>query len=223
MTVAPELPGAELLIERLCRAGVTPALGHSDATYLQASAAFSLGVRHVTHLFNAMRPLHQREGGPIAAALLAAGVTCELICDGAHLVPEVLRLAYQALGPARTVIVTDNLSIAGTTRAAGSFAGGNVAVEGAAARRADGVIVGSVSTMDQHFRNAIEFLGIDLPTAFRLCAENPAAVAGVSGRKGRITAGYDADIVLLDSSSEVVATIARGELAYCRDPERLSR
>jgi N-acetylglucosamine-6-phosphate deacetylase len=223
VTLAPELPGADRLIETLCRAGVLPAVGHTDATFVQASAAFSLGAAHVTHLFNAMRPLHQRDGGPIAAALLGGGVTCELICDGAHVAPEVLRLAYQSLGPSRTVVVTDNLYIAGTERSAGKFAGGRVSVSGAAARRDDGVIVGSVAPMDAHFRNAVDFFRIDIPAAFLLCSENPARVAGASARKGKLSVDRDADIVLLDDRLEVVATICRGEVAFCADPARLSR
>jgi N-acetylglucosamine-6-phosphate deacetylase len=134
-----------------------------------------------------------------------------------------LRLAYQSLGPSRTVVVTDNLYIAGTERSAGKFAGGRVSVSGAAARRDDGVIVGSVAPMDAHFRNAVDFFRIDIPAAFLLCSENPARVAGASARKGKLSVDRDADIVLLDDRLEVVATICRGEVAFCADPARLSR
>ncbi|MEX1103152.1 MAG: amidohydrolase family protein, partial [Dehalococcoidia bacterium] len=87
--------------------------------------------------------------------------------------------------------------------------------------RADGTIVGSVATMDQHFRNAIEFLGIDVATAFRLCSTNPARVAGVQGRKGALGQGMDGDVVLLDREHDVVATVCRGEIAFNREPARL--
>lgn len=221
VTFAPELPGALDLARAIAARGALPAIGHTDATTAEAAAGFEAGARHVTHLFNAMRPLHQREGGPVVACLLESRATCELICDGAHVAPEVLRLAYAVLGPERTVVVTDNLQIAGTAAAGGTFGGQQVEVSGAKAVRADGTIVGSVATMDQHFRNAVDFLGIDVATAFRLCSTNPARIAGAPERKGAIAPGMDADLVLLDGSLAVVATICRGELAHNREPGRL--
>lgn len=217
VTLAPELPGGLELARAIAAAGAIPSIGHSDATAAEAVAGFDAGVRHVTHLFNAMRPLHHREGGPIAACLLEDRATCELIGDGAHVAPEVLRMAYRVLGPSRTVVVTDNLHIAGTAEVGGTFGGQSVEVSGAKAVRADGTIVGSVATMDQHFRNAIQFLGIDMATAFRLCATNPARVAGVDGRKGAIAQGMDADLVLLDGNLQVTATMCRGEVVFGRE------
>jgi N-acetylglucosamine-6-phosphate deacetylase len=216
VTMAPELPLALELATAIAVSGAIPSMGHTDATSIQALVGFEAGIRHVTHLYNAMRPIHQREGGPVVAALLQNNVTCELICDGAHVAPELLRLAYNALGPARTVVVTDNLHIAGTELESGEFGGENIVVSGSKAVRTDGTIVGSVSTMDQHFRNTVAFLGIDLSTAFRLCAANPARVAQAQERKGVIERGMDADIVLLDPEMQVAATICRGEIAYRR-------
>lgn len=214
VTMAPELPRALELAKCIARSGAVPAMGHTDATGGEARLGFEAGIRHVTHLFNAMRPIHHREGGPIVAALLREAATCELICDGAHLEPDSLRMAYRVLGPSRTVIVTDNLHLAGMDATSGQFAGETVEVSGAKAAKADGTIVGSVATMDQHFRNAIAFLGIDLPTAFRLCATNPARVAAEHKRKGALAHGMDADIVILDAALQVQATICRGELVY---------
>lgn len=221
VTLAPELPGGLGLATGIALSGAVSAMGHTDATAEQARRGFDCGVSHVTHLFNAMRPVHHREGGAAIAALLDGNVTCELICDGAHLSADAVRLAYRALGPNRTVIVTDNLSIAGTTMKTGSFNTSPIKVRGATAVRPDGTIVGSVATMDQHFRNAVAFLDIDLPTAFRICSTNPARVGGASDRKGMLSHGMDADIVLLDASLEVAATVCRGQLAYLRDPVRL--
>ncbi|MCE7928140.1 MAG: N-acetylglucosamine-6-phosphate deacetylase [Dehalococcoidia bacterium] len=222
MTIAPELPGALEVIGRAAAAGVVPAMGHTDATAAEARAGFAAGIRHVTHLFNAMRPLHQREGGAIAAALLEPQVSCELICDGAHVAPEMLRLAFELLGPERTIVVTDNLSLAGTDEVSARFASGGVAVDGAVAKRPDGTIAGSVATMDAHFRNVMAFLGVDAMTASVMCSATPARLAGARERKGRIEPGYDADLVLLDSEWRVVATICRGQVAFCADPGRLS-
>jgi N-acetylglucosamine-6-phosphate deacetylase len=216
VTVAPELPGALALVHTIARLGATPAMGHTDATLPQCLLGFDAGIAHVTHLFNAMRPIHQREGGPIVAALDHPSVTCELICDGAHLEPAVLRLAYRLLGPQRTVLVSDNLHLAGVDADEATFAGQPISLHGTLARKADGTIVGSIATFDLHVRNAIEMLGIDLPTAFRLAATNPARVAGVAHRKGQLEPGFDADIVLLDPDLRVVATVCRGEIAYRR-------
>jgi N-acetylglucosamine-6-phosphate deacetylase len=168
----------------------------------------------VTHLYNAMRPVHQREGGPIVSALLEDAVTCELICDGAHVDPAPLLLAYRALGPQRTVIVTDNLHLAGMGAESGRFAGEDVTVSGGKAAKADGTIVGSVETMDQHFRNAMRFLGVSVVTAFRLCSTNPARIAGAANRKGQIERGMDADLVLLDGDLQVRKTVCRGEVVF---------
>ena len=216
VTLAPELPGALGLIREVTRGGVIAALGHTDATAAECAAGFEAGIRHVTHLFNAMRPIHQREGGPVVAALLEGRATCELICDGAHVAPEVLRLAYRSLGPERAVVVTDNLYLAGMDADSGRFGEDVVMVSGAKAARADGTIVGSVAPMDTHFRNVVDFLGIDPVTAFRLCSANPARIAGVADRKGQLAPGFDADLVVLDGELRVKATICRGEVVFER-------
>lgn len=219
VTLAPELPGALDLVGAVVNAGAVAAAGHTDATAAQMAAGFQRGVSHVTHLFNAMRPIHQREGGPIVAAL-ASSATCELIFDGAHVAPEVLRFAFSALGPRRTVAVTDNLYLAGAGQASGAFAGGNISAVGDVARREDGTIVGSLVPMDRHFRNVVEILGAGLPVAAKLCATNPAQIIGATGR-GVIAPGFTADLVLLDRALQVAATFCRGELAYCADLGRL--
>ena len=219
VTMAPELPLALDLAGAITASGAIPAMGHTDANSDQCRAGFDSGIRHVTHLFNAMRPIHQREGGPIVAALLEDQVTCELICDGAHVDPAPLLMAYRMLGPQRAVVVTDNLHLAGMPAETGRFAGEDVTVSGGKAARADGTIVGSVETMDQHFRNTMRFLGISISTAFRLCSTNPARVAGASNRKGQVERGMDADLVLLDGDLRVQMTICRGDVAFDRKAE----
>ncbi len=214
VTMAPELPLALDLALAISASGAIPAMGHTDATTEQCRAGFDAGIRHVTHLFNAMRPVHQREGGPIVSALLEEHATCELICDGAHVDPAPLLMAYRVLGPHRTVVVTDNLHLAGLQAQDGMFAGEAVTVSGGKAAKADGTIVGSVETMDQHFRNTLKFLGVNVSTAFRLCSTNPARVAGASNRKGQLDRGMDADVVLLDRDLRVHLTICRGEVAF---------
>lgn len=216
VTIAPELPGAPAVIHTIARLGAVPAMGHTDATIPQCREGFEAGIAHATHLFNAMRPIHQREGGPVVAALNHPALTAELICDGAHVEPAVLQLAYRLLGPSRAVIVTDNLHLAGAEDAPASFEGEPLRVAGAHAARPDGTVVGSVATFDVHVRNAVEYFGLDLPALARLSAANPARVAGASDRKGLLEPGFDADVVLLDGDFHVHATICRGALAYLR-------
>jgi N-acetylglucosamine-6-phosphate deacetylase len=214
VTVAPELPGATELVSAVVATGAVAAMGHSDATAAEARAGFEAGISHVTHLFNAMRPIHQREGGAAVAALLAEGVSCELICDGVHVSEEVLSLALRLLGPARAVAVSDNLEIAGVAGVDGRFGSETVRAGRGAAVRDDGTLVGSIATFDEHFRRVLRLLGGDLAAAFAVCSANPARVAGYGGRKGVLAAGADADIVLLDREFRVVAAFCRGVLAW---------
>jgi len=165
VTLAPELPGAHALIQRLDAAGVTVSIGHTDCTYEQARAAIPLGLRHATHCFNAMRPLHHREPGPLGAIVEAEGVLGELIADGFHVHPAAMRVLIRALGPERTVIVTDALACAGLRDAAFSFGGQQARVVDGVAKLADGTLTGSVLTMDRALALLTRELGLALPAA----------------------------------------------------------
>lgn len=204
ITLAPELPGAAEVARAAEEAGIVVALGHTDATFGQAMDALQGAFTHVTHLFNAMRPFHHRDGGPVAAALLA-DATCELIADGEHVAPEVLRLAYRLLGPSRAVLVSDAVPTEG---------------EGAVARTTEGVIAGSLLPFDEHARRAAALLGIDVTALVRLVSANPAKALGLHHRKGSIERGMDADLVLLDRDLRVVATVCRGRIAFLAEPSR---
>ncbi|NJN17468.1 MAG: N-acetylglucosamine-6-phosphate deacetylase [Oscillochloris sp.] len=214
VTLAPELPGAPEMIARLVSAGINVSIGHTDATYEQARAVIPLGIRHATHCFNAMRPLLHREPGPLGAIVEAEDVLGELIADGVHVHPAALRILLRALGPARTVIVTDALACAGLRAGTFSFAGQPAQVIDGAARLADGTLTGSVLTMDVALRNLVEQLGQELPAASTMLSYNPARAAGVGARKGRLRPGYDADLLILDSDLQLQATYCRGALAY---------
>lgn len=220
VTFAPELTGGIELAAAILASGAVAAMGHTDADVGEARRGFEAGVRHVTHLFNAMRPLHHRDGGAAAAALLEDAVTCEVIADGHHVSPEMLRLAYRVLGPQRMVVVTDNLDIAGASVLDTSFGGGLVDASGGVAVRQDGTIVGSIATMDQQFRTICREADASLGAAFRMCSANPARVVGEGSRKGSLQGGYDADLVLLDQDLGVVATVCGGEVAYLTDQGR---
>ncbi len=140
VTLAPELPGADGLIRRLAAAGVTVSVGHTDATYEQTRDAILLGITHATHCFNAMPPLHHRAPGPLGAIAEADGVRGELIADGVHVHPATLRIYIRALGPERTIIVTDALACAGLRDAVFSFGGQRAEVRDGVAKLADGTL-----------------------------------------------------------------------------------
>ena len=224
ITVAPELPGASAMIRRLVEAGVTVSMGHTDATYEQAKEAIALGVTHVTHCFNAMRPLLHRAPGPLAALAEANWVRGELIADGVHVHPAAMNALVKLLGPGRTVVITDALAGAGLPDATFDFAGQPAHVIHGAAHLDDGTITGSVLTMDQALRNVLLMTGVSLSQASGMLAFNPARAAQVPQRKGCLQVGYDADVTIFDQSMTLQATICRGEVAYATDEwrERLS-
>jgi N-acetylglucosamine-6-phosphate deacetylase len=224
VTLAPELPGALELIERLRRAGVTAALGHSQATYAEAKAAFDAGARFVTHLFNAMRPLHHREPGLAGAALEDPRVRVSLIADGVHLHPAAVRMVWNLKPPKLIALVTDAMAAAGDAPSTGRYGEIVVDREAGTARLPDGTLAGSILTMDQALRNLIQMTECSPSEALQCVSTTPAAVIGWGGRKGWLRRGYDADIVLLTPELQVVGTIIAGELVYwAGEPERLRR
>ena len=225
ITLAPELPGAASMIARLVEAGVTVSIGHTDASYEQAREAISWGITHATHCFNAMRPLHHREPGALGAIVEATTVRGELIADGVHVHPSVMRILIGALGADRTIVVTDALPAAGLPDATFTFGGQAARVIGGVARLADGTITGSVLTTEQALRNLVQLVDVPLAHAVQMLASNPAQSAGAAERKGQIAAGYDADLLVLDAQLQLQATICRGRLAYATPTwrDRLAR
>lgn len=224
VTLAPELPGATDLIRLLVRAGVTVSMGHTDATYEQALEAIQLGVSHVTHCCNAMRPMLHRDPGPLSAAAQVAEVFGEVIADGVHVHPAMVNVLVKILGAERAILITDALAAAGSGDADFEFAGQPARVERGVARLADGTITGSVLTMDAALRNVARMTAIPLPAVVGMLTRNPAQSIHAGVRKGLLRAGFDADLVLLDAALTVQATICRGAVAYATDEwrERLS-
>ena len=168
------------MIRRLVDAGITVSMGHTDATYEQAQEAIKLGVTHVTHCFNAMRPLLHRAPGPLAALAEAEWVRGELIADGVHVHPGAMNALVKLLGPERTVVITDALAGAGAPDAAFDFAGQPAQVIRGAARLSDGTITGSVLTMDQALRNVLQMTEASLQQAVGMLTLNPAHAAQAS-------------------------------------------
>jgi N-acetylglucosamine-6-phosphate deacetylase len=214
VTLAPELPGALSLVRRLADAGVVVSLGHSDASYEEAQAAARVGARSVTHLFNAMRPLHHRSPGILGAALDLDALGCELICDGVHVDPAALRVALHAKGLHGVRLVTDAMEAAGLEDGSYRLGGTSVAVsEGRAMVAGTATIAGSTLTMDAAVRGAVRLMGVAVEEAVAMASTTPARLLGLTGRKGAIAVGNEADLVLLDEELRVIRTMIGGAWA----------
>lgn len=212
VTLAPELENSVEFIHFLRSQNIVASIGHTDATYDQALAAIDAGCTHVTHLFNAMRGLHQREPGVIAAALLAPHVSTELIADGVHLHPAMIELVLKIKNNA--VLVTDAMRAQCMPDGVYDLGDQHVDVRQGIARLMDGTLAGSTLTMAGALRNLIKFTRCELADAMKLAAENPAKTLDIFARKGSIKVGKDADLVVLNERLEVVLTMVEGEIVF---------
>jgi N-acetylglucosamine-6-phosphate deacetylase len=207
MTIAPELPGAMEVIAEAARRKVLVSIGHSDAMLDAAHAAVKAGARHATHTFNAMRPLDHREPG-ILGEVLTNAFTADIIVDGIHVAPEVVKLFLLAKGFEHSVLITD--AMAATGMPDGTYQLGPIQVEVKDGRcMMDGKLAGSVLTMDRAVRNVTKFAGWSLRNAVQAATLNAARAAGLS-QHGILEAGAEANIVVLSPEGEVRRTIMRG-------------
>jgi N-acetylglucosamine-6-phosphate deacetylase len=209
LTLAPELPGAVPCIEAARTAGVVVAMGHTDATYEEARAAISRGVRHAVHVYNAMRPFSHRDSGVIGAVLTSSEVTAELIADGVHVEEAAMRVLLQAKGPGRVILISDGLSATGMPDGKYHLGKFEVTVRDGVCRNAEGKLAGSTLTLDRALRNIVA-LGIPLADALRMLTTNPAKLLGIEFKKGALRTGADADIVLLDQNLQLTKVWTRG-------------
>jgi N-acetylglucosamine-6-phosphate deacetylase len=208
MTLAPELPGADALIEALQARGITVSCGHSDATSEQANAAFDSGVRTVTHLFNAMRPFEHREPGIAGAALARDDVIVQVIADGVHLAHDTVKLVWHAAA-GRVALVTDAMAGAGVRDGAYSLGSLEVVARDGAVRLPNGVLAGSVLTMIDAVRN-LHALGVDLADAVGAATAVPADVLGLP-TLGRLDVDLPADVVVLNDNLDIETVFVGGE------------
>ncbi len=212
ITFAPERAGALAAIRRTARAGVVAAVGHTDAGYELTRQAIDAGARVATHVFNAMRPVHHRDPGPVVAVIEDDRVSVELVLDGTHLHPAIYRWVVASTSPGRPVLVTDAMAAAGAPDGRYQLGGGSVEVRSGVARSADGgALAGSTATMDQLFRNAVAYGGGGddaLLAAVRQTSTNPADALGWTGHD--LTAGGRADLVALDAALAPVAVMISG-------------
>lgn len=215
VTLAPEMEGALLMTEKLAGQGVIVSAGHSMATLAEAKAGFAAGIRYVTHLFNAMPPLHHREPGLVAAALLEESITIGLIPDGVHVHPDLVRLVWEIAGD-RINGVTDAMGAMGMPPGEYVLGDYTVQVSETEARLDSGTLAGSIVLPMQVIENLTLYTQCDLTDAVRSMTAVPADLLGIGDRKGRVAVGHDADLILFDEVFNLEKTIIGGEIFYDR-------
>lgn len=211
MTIAPELSAAQEVIGYASGLGVRASMGHSDATYDETFAAIAAGASHATHVFNAMRPLGHRDPGILGAVLTEDRISADIIADGLHLAPSIVKLFLAAKGPDHAILITDAISATGMPD--GRYSLGEIEVEVKGARcDYQGKLAGSVLTLDHAVRNVMTFAEWSLQQAVQLVTLNPARLLGIHDQRGMIAAGHVADLVVLTPEGKVVKTIAEGRI-----------
>lgn len=214
VTIAPEAENALEVIEYLKDMKVIPSSGHSDMDYSSAMKAFDNGIGHVTHLFNAMSGLNHREPGLPGAALDNDKVTVEIIADCVHISPAVIRLVYKCKKPSNIVLITDSMQGTGLSDGLYTFGSQRVTIRDSIATLADGTLAGSTLTMIDAVRNMVQGIGVPLEDSIRMASANPAKVIKAFDRKGSLSIGKDADIVILDRNLKVLRTIVEGTTIF---------
>jgi N-acetylglucosamine-6-phosphate deacetylase len=217
VTVAPEMEGSLPFIQAVRERGVTVAAGHTDASAVEMELAVEGGVTHVTHLFNAMRPLHHREPGVLGVALTDDRLSTELICDGHHLADDAVETAMRCKPAAKIVLVSDGVAT-GCTDGEYEFFGTHCVVAAGTVRlKEGGQLAGSCLSLDQAVRNVHHWQpALPLHSLLHMCSRNAARAVGLAARRGTLAAGKEADIVLLDAQLSVVRTLRHGETVFAR-------
>ena len=214
VTLAPEQPGADEVIDCLRKSNIVCSLGHTNASYHQAAEAIKQGVSHATHLFNQMTGLHHRDVGAAGAALLHDQVYIEMIADGIHLSSEMIKLALRVKGVDKTILITDAMRAKGMADGQYDLGGQEVTVTGNEARLKDGTLAGSILKMNDAIKNVCQFTDCTLQQAIQMASVNPAKQLSIFDRKGSIAVGKDADLVIMNPNLDVSTTICRGIIAY---------
>ena len=209
--VAPEVEGNIDFIRRATKAGVRVSVAHTCANFDETKAAFDAGARQMTHLFNAMNPIHHRNPGPVVAAEEDERVMAELICDGIHSHPAIIRMAFKLFCDDRIVLISDTMRACGLDDGTYDLGGQDVTVKGSLATIADGSIAGSVTCLPDCFRYAVKTAGIPLESAVKCATVNPARALGLDNKIGSLKAGHLADILILNEDLSLKSVILRGK------------
>ncbi|MDF2940042.1 MAG: N-acetylglucosamine-6-phosphate deacetylase [Gammaproteobacteria bacterium] len=215
VTLAPELPHAKEFIEHLVKNNVIASLGHSNASFIEAKMGIDAGIRHATHLYNAMSGLHHQEPGAALAILLDDRVLAELIADGIHVHPDMLKFTLKVKGSQHLVLVTDAMRAKCCGEGEFELGGQAVVVRNGEARlKQNGRLAGSVLKMNQAFKNMLRFSQCTMQDIIKMVSSNPAKALHIFDQKGSIAIGKVADLVVLNEEYQVVATLRQGKLVY---------
>lgn len=217
VTLAPEQPGGLDMIRYLKANGIVASIGHTDATYNEICEAIEAGANHVTHLFNQMKGLHHREPGVVGAAFLHEELKAEIIVDGVHVRPEMVNLAFKQKRSDGLILITDSMRAKCLKNGQYELGGQEVTVKNGKAVLEDGTLAGSILKLGQAVKNIVSYTGCSLENAIEMASVNPAKQLNIYDRKGSITVGKDADIVILDENMEVYMTLCRGVIAFIRE------
>jgi len=217
MTIAPELPGNLNIIKKLVENNIVASFAHSEAGYEETREGFRYGIKHVTHIFNAMMPLNHRSPGPITAIFENDFVTAQIISDGHHLHPAVIKLIHKNIGSERCVCITDGVQGMGLPEGRYIYNGKDYESKNGAARYLDGTLIGSTTSLAEIALKFMKYTGCSFIDAVNSASLNPAKVLGIDDKKGRIKVGWDADIVLIDNDLKVKTTLVNGNIFNGQD------
>lgn len=212
---APELEGSHEFIKCCCKHGVLPSIGHTRAKYDEVAAANELGMTHATHFYNAMPVVYKnrefKETGTVESIFALENMTVEMIADGIHVPPVMLRMIYQIKGVERTALITDALACAASKD--DTAFDPRVVLEDGVCKLADrSALAGSIATMDRLVRTCVQQAGIPMEDACRMISETPAKIMGVYDRKGSLEKGKDADIIFFDKAQELTFVMQMGRI-----------
>lgn len=214
LALAPEVKGALDAIAYLKDKGITVSLGHSNGTYEETMKGIEAGAAEATHLYNGMRSFNQREPGIIGAVLTDPRVSCELICDGIHVHPAAMKMAYMLKGEDKIILISDAMMATGLEDGWYTLGIQNVLVEDGVARLKDGTLAGSTLTLNKAVYNMVNKVGVPLYQAVKMASLNPAIAIKIGDRKGSIEKGKDADLIIFNQDIKIEKSFIAGALVY---------
>jgi N-acetylglucosamine-6-phosphate deacetylase len=217
ITCAPEIPGGMEFIKEAVSEDIRISIGHSGANYEQVIEAANNGASQATHLFNGMQALHHREPGTVGGLLEDDRITTQIICDGEHLHPAIIKIVIKAKSVSKVILITDSIRGAGLADGYFDHKGQKFTVRNGIARTPEGGLSGSTLTMDTAVRNVMLFTGKSIEQIIPMVTTTPAVNMGISNKKGFLKAGYDADLVLLNNHFLVEKTIVNGRMVFSRN------
>ena len=213
---APELPGALQFGKYCAEKGVLPSIAHTNAEYSDVRSAFEVGFTHVTHFYNAMPGFHNKQGykyeGTVESVYLIDDMTIECVADGIHVPPTILRMAYKVKGVERMALITDALAPAAAPKDAKAYDSRVYVEDGVCKLTGSGALAGSCATADRLIRTMVQQADVPLEDAVKMITDTPAHIMGIQGRKGTLSRGKDADIVVLDDKLRVRCVWQMGKI-----------